>query len=89
MAQVMELTINGNIFKFKAGFAFIREIEPIKKQKQNGVEQDVGLNYILGGLYVSTDRVICSTRTSTGTRIFSGSNAGGKSIRKSPKSRPR
>lgn len=51
MAQVMELTINGNIFKFRAGFAFIREVEPMKKQKQNGVEQDVGLNYILGGLY--------------------------------------
>lgn len=51
MAHVLELEINGDVYSFKAGFAFIREIEPMKKQKQNGVEQDVGLNYILAGIY--------------------------------------
>lgn len=51
MANTMELEINGEVYAFKAGFAFIREAEPIKKQKQNGTEQNVGLNYILGSLY--------------------------------------
>ena len=51
MANTMELEINGTVYAFKAGFAFIREAEPIKKQKQNGVEQNVGLNFILGSLY--------------------------------------
>ena len=51
MANTMELEINGTVYAFKAGFAFIREAEPIKKQKQNGTEQNVGLNYILGSLY--------------------------------------
>ena len=50
MANIMELEINGEMYKFRAGFAFIREIEPMKKQKQNGVEQDVGLNYVIGGI---------------------------------------
>lgn len=51
MANTMELEINGTVYAFKAGFAFIREAEPIRKQKQNGTEQNVGLNYILGSLY--------------------------------------
>ena len=51
MANTMELEINGTVYAFKAGFAFIREAEPIKKQKQNGTEQNVGLNFILGSLY--------------------------------------
>ena len=51
MANTMELEINGTVYAFKAGFAFIREAEPIRKQKQNGTEQNVGLNYILGALY--------------------------------------
>ena len=51
MANTMELEINGTVYAFKAGFAFIREAEPIRKQKQNGTEQNVGLNFILGSLY--------------------------------------
>lgn len=51
MANTMELEINGEVYAFKAGFAFIREAEPLKKQKQNGTEQNVGLNFILGSLY--------------------------------------
>lgn len=51
MANTMELEINGKVYAFKAGFAFIREAEPIKKQNQNGTDQNVGLNFILGSLY--------------------------------------
>lgn len=57
----MELEINGTVYAFKAGFAFIREAEPIKKQKQNGVEQNVGLNYILGALYDGDVDVLLTT----------------------------
>ena len=51
MANVMELEINGSVYRFKAGFAFIREVEPLKTQVQNGVRQDVGLNFVLAGIY--------------------------------------
>lgn len=51
MAHIMELTINDKVYQFKAGFAFIREVEPMRKQKQNGLEEDVGLNMLIGGLY--------------------------------------
>lgn len=61
MSQIMELEINGTVYAFKAGFAFIREAEPIKKQKQNGVEQNVGLNYILGALYDGDVDVLLTT----------------------------
>ena len=47
MANIMEIEIGGVVHKFKAGFKFIRAAEPIKKQKQNGTEEDVGLNYLL------------------------------------------
>ena len=51
MANIMELEIGGEVYSFRAGFAFIREVDPMKKQKQNGMEQDVGLNVLIGGLY--------------------------------------
>ena len=51
MANAMELEINGSVYRFKAGFAFIREVEPLKTQVQNGVRQDVGLNFVLAGIY--------------------------------------
>lgn len=57
----MELEINGEVYAFKAGFAFIREAEPLKKQKQNGTEQNVGLNYILGALYDGDADVLLTT----------------------------
>lgn len=57
----MELEINGEVYAFKAGFAFIREAEPIKKQKQNGTEQNVGLNFILGSLYDGDVDVLLTT----------------------------
>ena len=47
MANIMEIEIGGAVHKFKAGFKFIRAAEPIRKQKQNGTEEDVGLNYLL------------------------------------------
>ena len=40
MANTMELEINGTVYAFKAGFAFIREAEPIRKQKQNAYVQN-------------------------------------------------
>lgn len=61
MANTMELEINGEVYAFKAGFAFIREAEPLKKQKQNGTEQNVGLNYILGALYDGDADVLLTT----------------------------
>lgn len=61
MANTMELEINGEVYAFKAGFAFIREAEPIKKQKQNGTEQNVGLNFILGSLYDGDVDVLLTT----------------------------
>ena len=61
MANTMELEINGTVYAFKAGFAFIREAEPIKKQKQNGTEQNVGLNFILGSLYDGDVDVLLTT----------------------------
>ncbi|MDO4803889.1 MAG: tail assembly chaperone [Lachnospiraceae bacterium] len=51
MANLMELEIGGTVYSFRAGFAFIREVDPMKKQKQNGMEQNVGLNVLIGGLY--------------------------------------
>ena len=57
----MELEINGEVYAFKAGFAFIREAEPLKKQKQNGTEQNVGLNFILGSLYDGDVDVLLTT----------------------------
>jgi len=51
MAHVMELEINGEMYPFKAGFAFIREVDPLKKQTQNGVSENVGLNALLYGLH--------------------------------------
>ncbi len=51
MANVMELTIGGTVYQFKAGFSFIREVEPLKTQVQNGMKQDVGVNFILAGLH--------------------------------------
>jgi len=50
MANTMELEINGSVHIFKAGFAFIRKVEPLHKQKQNGVESNVGLNFLVAGL---------------------------------------
>ena len=61
MANTMELEINGEVYAFKAGFAFIREAEPLKKQKQNGTEQNVGLNFILGSLYDGDVDVLLTT----------------------------
>lgn len=51
MAHVMELEIDNVVYQFKAGFAFIREVDPMHKQKQNGIEENVGLNLLIGGLY--------------------------------------
>ena len=51
MANIMELEIDGEVYQFKAGFAFIREVDPMHKQKQNGIEENVGLNLLIGGLY--------------------------------------
>ena len=51
MAHVMELEIDNAIYQFKAGFAFIREVDPMQKQRQNGIEENVGLNLLIGGLY--------------------------------------
>ena len=51
MAHVMELEIGGETYQFKAGFAFIREVDPMHKQKQNGIEENIGLNVLIGGLY--------------------------------------
>lgn len=50
MAKVMELEINEKVYAFKAGFAFIREVDPLRKQKRNGIEENVGLNVLIGGL---------------------------------------
>ncbi len=50
MANTMELEMNGTVYAFKAGFAFIREVDPLHKQKRNGIEENVGLNVLLGGL---------------------------------------
>ena len=61
MANTMELEINEEVYAFKAGFAFIREAEPLKKQKQNGTEQNVGLNFILGSLYDGDVDVLLTT----------------------------
>ncbi len=51
MANIMELEIDGEVYQFKAGFAFIREVDPMHKQKQNGVEENVGVNLLIGGLF--------------------------------------
>lgn len=46
----MELTINGAVYQFNAGIGFMREANKLQKQYQNGMEKEVGLSALAGGL---------------------------------------
>lgn len=46
----MELTINGTVYQFNAGIGFMREANKLQKQCQNGMEKEVGLSALAGGL---------------------------------------
>lgn len=45
-----ELTINGVVYQFHFGMGFMREINKLTKQKNNGIEENVGLQYACAGL---------------------------------------
>ena len=47
---MMELTINGTVYQFNAGIGFMREANKLQKQCQNGMEKEVGLSALAGGL---------------------------------------
>lgn len=47
---MMELTINGTVYQFNAGIGFMREANKLQKQYQNGMEKEVGLSALAGGL---------------------------------------
>lgn len=49
--SVMELEINGEVFKFRFGMAFLRDIEKRYKQTvQLGITQDVGLSFTVADM---------------------------------------
>lgn len=47
---MMELTINGAVYQFNAGIGFMRDANKMQKQYQNGIEKEVGLSALAGGL---------------------------------------
>ena len=47
---MMELTMNGTVFQFNAGIGFMRDANKMQKQYQNGMEKEVGLSALAGGL---------------------------------------
>ena len=47
---MMELTINGTVYQFNAGIGFMRDANKLQKQRQNGIEKEVGLSSLAGGL---------------------------------------
>lgn len=46
----MELTINGKVYTFTAGIGFMRDANKLQIQRENGVEKEVGLMTLAGGL---------------------------------------
>lgn len=46
----MELVIKGVPYQFNAGIGFMRDANRLQKQAQNGVEKEVGLMSLAGGL---------------------------------------
>lgn len=47
---MMELTINGKIYKFNFGMGFLREINKTAVTKAGGMEKNVGFRYAVGNL---------------------------------------
>ncbi len=48
---MFELNIKGNMYQFRFGIGFVREIDKTKKEKAaNGTEVNVGLNYAVAAL---------------------------------------
>ena len=46
----MELTINGKVYTFTAGIGFMRDANKLQIQRENGIEKEVGLMSLAGGL---------------------------------------
>lgn len=46
----MELTINGQVFKFNFGMGFLREINKTAKSHSGDVEKNVGFRYAVAGI---------------------------------------
>lgn len=47
----MELTINGQVYQFKFGFGFIKEInKQVSNKGANGIQQEVGFETALAGM---------------------------------------
>lgn len=46
----MELTINGQVYKFNFGMGFLREINKITKVHSGGIDKNVGFRYAVGGI---------------------------------------
>lgn len=46
----MELTINGQVFKFNFGMGFLREINKIAKVHSGDIDKNVGFRYAVAGI---------------------------------------
>lgn len=46
----MELTINGQVFKFNFGMGFLREINKTAKARSGNVDKNVGFRYAVAGI---------------------------------------
>lgn len=47
---MFELTINEEVFKFKFGIGFMREMNKKQKRTENGVTKEIGLQMAVAGL---------------------------------------
>ena len=46
----MELTINGQVYKFNFGMGFLREINKTAKVHSGDIDKNVGFRYAVGGI---------------------------------------
>lgn len=47
---MLELTINNQVFKFKFGLGFMREMNKKQKKTENGVTKEIGLQMGIAGI---------------------------------------
>lgn len=48
---MLELTIDNNVYSFRFGMGFFRDINKRHKVTENGVSSDAGLQYYIAGVY--------------------------------------
>ena len=47
---MFELTIGGNVYGFKFGIGFVREVNKRQVREQNGLKQEIGLQVLVASL---------------------------------------